>query len=114
MQTIDIEIKYTVPAQFPDAGSTVAGTTSYTSYTSLDEMSKELGEQETYRLAKKQYKIEVQNTARVKLQSENGHSVRAPQTEEAKSEAKKQRTENKAILEALKAKGLSLDDVNNM
>lgn len=59
-------------------------------------------------------KVDANNTAREKAKVANGHSARQPMTEEQKATAKADRTANKEILEALKAKGLTLADIANL
>ena len=59
-------------------------------------------------------KNDANNTAREKAKAQNGHSARVALTEEQKAENKAERATNKAILDALKAKGLNLDDIVNL
>ncbi len=59
-------------------------------------------------------KVDANNTAREKAKAVNGHSSRAVLTEEQKAENKAERASNKAILDALKAKGLTLEDIANL
>lgn len=65
-------------------------------------------------LVQRQEKTDAGNTAREKVKAENGHSSRKPMSEEEKAEAKAKRNIEKEILAALRAKGLTLDDVKNL
>ena len=56
-------------------------------------------------------KVDANNTAREKAKASNGHSARIALTEEQKQANKAERAGNKAILDALKARGLTLADI---
>ena len=59
-------------------------------------------------------KVDANNVAREKAKSANGHSTRQPLSEAEKAERKAERQANAELLKALKAKGLSLDDIANL
>ena len=66
-------------------------------------------------LAQRQAKVDAGNKARAKAQVANGHSKVVKQTEEQKAKAKVQRQADKALLVALKAKGISsLDELQGL
>lgn len=56
-------------------------------------------------------KVDANNLAREKAKTANGHSSRQPMSEEEKAEAKAKRADNKAILDKLVEKGLTLADI---
>ena len=59
-------------------------------------------------------KVDANNLAREKAKTANGHSTRPVMTEEEKAEAKAKRANNKAILDKLAEKGLTLADIENL
>jgi len=54
-------------------------------------------------LANRQAKVDGNNRTREKVKAENGHSVRAVMSEEAKAKLKEQSAKNRALLKALKS-----------
>ena len=62
-------------------------------------------------LANRMAKLDCRNKASLKAQATNGHNART-MSEEDKAEAKAKRKANQAILDAIKAKGLSLEDID--
>ncbi len=86
----------------------------YPSFDSLQDAVATLGEGEALKAIQRMVKVDANNTAREKAKVKNGHSSRKPMTEEAKAEAKVERAKNKQLLDLLKAKGLSADDVEKL
>lgn len=80
---------------------------SYPSFDSLQDAVANLGEAEVLKLTQRMVKVDANNTTREKAKVANGHSSRAPQTEEQKAQAKAKRQADKAILDLLKAKGIT-------
>lgn len=64
-------------------------------------------------LANRQEKVDANNQTRAKIKTENGHSDRQPLTAEEKIANKAKRQADKELLNAIKSKGLSLDDILN-
>lgn len=81
---------------------------------SVDDAVSELGEEKTKSILQRMIKTDARNGASIKAQASNGHNARAGMSEEEKAEKKAERLGNKAILDALKAKGLTLDDIANL
>ena len=71
----------------------------------------ELGEDKTKSILQRMIKTDARNGASLKAQTENGHNARAGLSEEQKSENKAKAKADRAILKAIKEKGLSLDDI---
>lgn len=71
----------------------------------------ELGEDKVKSLCQRMIKTEARNGASIKAQAENGHNARAGLSEEAKAENKTKAKADRAILKAIKDKGLSLNDI---
>ena len=63
-------------------------------------------------LANRQAKVDANNTTRVSVRSENGHSDRKVMSPEEKAEAKEQRAKVKAVGSAIK--GLSDAEINDL
>lgn len=73
-----------------------------------------LGADKVSRDIQRMLKLDANNVAREKAKSINGHSIRIPMTEEAKAEAKLKRQQEKSLIDAIKAKGLTLEDINSL
>jgi len=80
----------------------------------IDNAVEQLGADKVAKDIQRTLKTDANNTAREKAKAQNGHSARVALTEEQKAENKAERATNKAILDALKAKGLNLDDIVNL
>lgn len=73
------------------------------------------GEGEALKLIQRMVKVDAGNVAREKAKVANGHSSRKPQTEEQKAAAKAERASSKALLEALKARGIkSVEELSQL
>ena len=64
-------------------------------------------------LANRMAKLDCRNKASLKAQADNGHNART-MSEEERAEAKAKRKVNQTLLDAIKAKGLSLEDIASM
>ena len=122
MQIIPMIIRYNIKPEY-NAGTVTEGIVSgdVVSLTkelelaeTFDEMIEQLGENKVYSLALRQYKVDFGNNERAKLQAVNKHSSVKLMTEEEKAEKKSERVKNKALVELLKSKGLTLQDIENM
>lgn len=104
--------EYTVKA----TGQKVSYAFSYPEYASLQDAIASLGsEAEALKAIQRMEKVDANNTAREKAKVQNGHSDRKPMTESEKAEAKLERQSNKALLDAIKAQGISsLDDLKKL
>lgn len=80
---------------------------------SLGAMRAELTDAGVYALALRQYKADAGNAERARLQAVNGHSTVKLMTAEDKAKSKIKRLEDKALLQAIKAQGLTLADIEN-
>lgn len=108
MRTINTEGSYKAPN-----GAEVKFPVSFQEFESLqDAVAGVGGEAEALKLIQRMVKVDAGNTAREKAKVANGHSTHKPQTEEQKAAAKAERASNKALIEALKAKGVkSVEDL---
>ena len=80
----------------------------------IDDAVSKLGAEKVATDIQRTLKVDSNNTAREKAKSANGHSTRVALTEEQKVENKAKRKANAELLQALVAKGLTLDDIENM
>ena len=88
---------------------------SYEAFDSLQDAVAVLGEAEVLGLVQRMTKVDASNTSREKAKVANGHSARKPMSEEEKAEAKAERQTNKALLDAIKGKGIaSLADLKRL
>ena len=95
----------------PD-GKAVAYEFEFEQFDSLQDAIAVLGEPEALKTIQRMVKVDANNTTREKAKVANGHSTRVVQTEEQKAKAKVQRQSDKALLDAIKAKGVtSLSDL---
>ena len=111
---IEAQGTYKVPASFENAGEEIAYTYSYTVINTAQDAIAELGEAKVKSLVQRMLKVDGNNLAREKAKSANGHSTRQPLTEEEKADRKVKRAEDKSLLDLIKEKGLSLDDIKGI
>lgn len=97
-----------------DSGEVVSYDFTYTAFESIQDVIDAKGEAWALSLVQRQHKVDENNLTREKTRNKNGHSTRATMTEEQKAEAKSERAELKSIASVLKAKGLTLADIENM
>ena len=87
----------------------------YQAFDSMQDAINSLGETECLALVQRMTKVDANNTAREKAKVANGHSARKPMSEAEKAQAKLDRTANKSLLQALRAKGIkSLEDLQGL
>lgn len=110
MKTIKTEGTYTAP----DKVTEVTYAFEYAQIDSLQDAVDNLGAEKAQALIQRMLKVDANNTAREKARVENGHSLRKPMTEAEKAEAKAKRKEKDAVYAVLKARGLSLEDLENL
>ena len=97
------------------SGEQVTYTFEYQAYDNLQDAVAVLGEAEVLALTQRMTKVDASNTSREKAKVANGHSARKVMTEEDKAEAKAERQANKALLDAIKGKGItSLADLKRL
>lgn len=87
---------------------------SYPVFDSLNDAVENLGEDSVLKTLQRMVKVDSQNKARETARAKNGHSSRVALTEEEKAERKEKRADDRKILQALKAKGLSLEDIASL
>lgn len=102
--------QYTVKA----SGEVVNYDFEYDVFESIQDAIDTLGEDKALQTIQRMVKVDANNTAREKAKTANGHSTRKVLTEEEKAERKAQRQADKKLLEALKAKGISMEDLANL
>ena len=73
-----------------------------------------LGEAKVMNTLQRMLKVDANNLAREKAKTTNGHSARVVLTEEQKAENKAKRKVDKSLLDMIKAKGLSLADLEGL
>ena len=66
------------------------------------------------KLTQRMLKVDANNLAREKAKTLNGDSTRKPLTEQEKAQRKSERQANTQLLAVLKAKGLTLTDLENL
>ena len=103
MKIIESQGEYTVKA----TGAKVNYAFSFMAFDNLSDAIATLGEAKVFEAVQRMTKVDANNTAREKAKSSNGHSTVVKQTEEQKAKAKVARQADKALLVALKAKGIS-------
>jgi hypothetical protein len=86
-----------------ETGESQSYTFSYNAFENIDDALEVLGEAKVLALVQRMVKVDANNTAREKAKTANGHSTRAPMTEEEKAEKKQARAADKQLLEALKS-----------
>jgi hypothetical protein len=96
--TIQSSGKYTVK----ETGASVDYDFEFQAFDNLDDAIETLGEAKVLALVQRMVKVDANNTAREKAKVVNGHSARAPMTEEEKAEKKAERQANSKLLAALK------------
>lgn len=97
------------------AGENVTFSFEYEAFDSLQDAVAVLGEADVLALVQRMVKVDASNTSREKAKVANGHSVRKAMSEEDKAEAKKERQANKALLDAIHAKGIgSIEDLRKL
>jgi hypothetical protein len=115
MKQIETTVSYTVPAGMPEAGQVIQVPFVYPAYESVDEAKAAIGEVKLVAMINQTVKEDNGNVARESAKAKNGHSTRAPMTDEEKAQAKAKRQAEKSILDALKAKanaeGVSIEDL---
>ncbi|KKN51713.1 hypothetical protein LCGC14_0620000 [marine sediment metagenome] len=97
----------------PD-GTNVSFTYEYTQYDSIADAIAEIGEIKALKDLQRMIKLDASNPARESAKVANGHSTRISLTEEQKADAKSKRLADKSLLEVLKAKGISLEQLQSM
>lgn len=80
----------------------------------IDNAVSSLGADKVAKDIQRTLKVDANNLAREKAKTTNGHSTRPVMSEDDKLKAKTARKVNAEILEALKAKGLTLADIESM
>ena len=103
MKIIESQGEYTVKA----TGAKVNYSFAFQAFDNLNDAIQVLGEDKAFEAIQRMVKVDANNTAREKAKSANGHSTVVKQTEEQKAKAKVSRQADKALLIALKAKGIS-------
>ena len=106
MKTIQASGKYTAPDN-----SEVVYDFEYPVIDSVNDAIANLGEDKVKTLVQRILKVDANNLAREKAKVENGHSSRKPMSEEEKAVAKQKRLADKELLNILKSKGLTLEDL---
>ena len=98
-----------------ETGETVNFEFEFTQFDTLQDAVDTLGgEQAVLDSVQRMHKVDKGNTAREKAKVANGHSVRKVLTEDEKAVRKADRAETSALVKALKAKGLTLADIQAM
>lgn len=97
-----------------ETGEEITYSFEYESIESVDDAVSLLTEAKVKSLVQRMIKLDANNIAREKAKVSNGHSTRQPMTEEQKAENKAQRQADKSLLDLIKTKGLSLEDLKNM
>lgn len=111
MKIIESQGEYTVKA----TGAKVNYSFSFMAFDNLADAVQTMGEAKVFEAVQRMTKVDANNTAREKAKSANGHSTVVKQTEEQKAKAKLQRQADKALLVALKAKGIgSLEELQGL
>lgn len=97
-------------------GEVVTFSYQYPSFSSLEDATDYLKREGDSPLSfiQRMVKVDAGNTARERAKTANGDSTRVPMTEEQKAEAKVRRQADKSILDMIKAKGLSADDLASL
>lgn len=103
MQEITAQGVYNVPSQFDNAGDKVTYDYTYNAYDSLDDMIEHLKADKVFSLAKRQLKVDSNNTTREKVKADNGHSTRPVLSEEQKAKNKSERKADRDMLVLVKA-----------
>lgn len=100
--------------KYDHEGKEYSGEFEFTEFSSVQDALATLGEAKTLDLIHKSHKIEKANSARIALQSVNGHSKVVKMSEEAKANAKQKRQATAKLVAALQAKGMTLEEVMEM
>jgi len=101
INTMD-EIKSNGVYTVKETGESVSYDFTYQSFLSMDDAIETLGEATCLKSIQRMTKVDSNNTAREKAKVVNGHSTRQPMTEEEKAKNKAERSQNNALLKALK------------
>ena len=99
MKTIKAVGEYKVKT----TGQAIGYEFTYEAYDGLQDEIDHLGEDKVFKLTQRMVKVDASNTARENAKVANGHSTRAPMTEEQKAAAKAERVQNKLLLERVKS-----------
>lgn len=110
MRTLKDKGQYTVK----ETGDIINYEFEFPVYDDLADIADSIGDEVGTRTVNRQAKVDNNNVAREKAKSANGHSTRTPLTAEQKAENKATRQANSSLLDALKAKGLTLADIESM
>jgi hypothetical protein len=86
----------------------------YPVFDSLQDAIDILGEEKALKTIQRMVKVDASNTAREGAKVANGDSTRKVMSESEKAEAKAQRAENKKILDLIKAKGLTQEEIASL
>ena len=97
-----------------DKGKTITFDYSFETYASVEDAVATLGAGEVLSIINRMCKVDARNTSSQVAQSKNGHSVRKEMTAEQKAESKMQRALDKAMLDRIKSKGLSAEDLDSL
>ena len=97
-----------------ETGEAVVYTYDYQVVTSVEACIADIGEDKVKALIQRMLKVDANNVAREKAKVENGHSTRQPLTEEQKAQKKSERLADRTLLDLLKSKGLSIEDIQGM
>ena len=111
MKTVQSTGQYKAPN-----GQQVSYSFSYPEFESLQDAVATLGsEADALKAIQRMEKVDANNTAREKAKSANGHSTHKAMTESEKAEAKLERQSNKALLDAIKAQGITnIDELKKL
>lgn len=107
-------IKATGSYAHPNTKEDVTYEFEYLVIDSINDAVAELGEEKVKSCIQRMLKLDNNNIAREKAKVANGHSARKPMSEEEKAQAKAQRAANKALLDLIKAKGLTASDLASL
>uniref|UniRef100_A0A6M3LHY0 Uncharacterized protein n=1 Tax=viral metagenome TaxID=1070528 RepID=A0A6M3LHY0_9ZZZZ len=110
MRTITAQGSYTSPISQKEVNFDF----SYLAFDSADDIVSNSSEAKLVKDYNRMSKLDASNTARESAKVANGDSTRKPLTEEEKSANKAERKTNSEIIKLLKAKGLSLSDIENL
>ena len=97
-----------------ETGEAVSYAFEFAVYDSIADAETSLGKDKVLANLNRISKSDANNTAREKAKVVNGHSSRKPMSAEQKAESKAKRKSDKELLDIIKSKGLSIEDLRNV
>jgi hypothetical protein len=104
----------TTSGSYAHNGATIGFEYEFPVFENVQDAVANMGEAKVLSLIQRMVKVDAGNQSRLKAQIANGHAAARVMSEEQKASLKAKRKADAALIAALKAKGISLEDIANL